>query len=123
MSEPNNAEYDELEQQLRLRSGNDSEIKTFLRDYARCKKQRGLKFLKLVVECLVFVPPSTYRSLFLPLEETPSTVESSFEPPNQTPFTFEWPSSSLKEEMSFSELLKNLRPALQGGTTDLVRFL
>ena len=95
MSEPNNAQHDELERQLLLRSGDDPEVQTFLRDYARCKKQRGVKFFESLVEYHIFQAPSTFEAPFLPL----------------------------KEKMSFSELLQLLRPALQDGTTGCARFL
>ena len=95
MSEPNNAQHDELERQLLLRSGDDPEDQTFLRDYARCKKQRGVKFFESVVGYHVFQPP----------------------------FTFELPFLPLKEKTSFSDLLQLLRPALHDGTTNGARFL
>ena len=123
MSEPNDEQHDELERQLRSWGGDDSEIKTFLRDYARCKNQRGLKFFESVVRYHVFEPPSACKSLFLPLDTTPSTVESPSEPLKETPSTFEWPSEPLDEEMSLSDLLQILRPALRGGTADRARFL
>lgn len=123
MSEPNDEQHDELERQLRLWGGDDSEIKTFLRDYARCKNQRGLKFFESVVRYHVFEPPYAYKSLLLPLDKTPSTIESPSEPLKETPSTFEWPSEPLDEEMSFSDLSQVLKRALQYGTTDCARFL
>ena len=109
MSEPNNAQYDELERQLLLERRHDPEVQTFLRDYARFKKQRGVKFFESVVGYHVFHPPSTFMSPFSPLKE-----EISFSDLLQSPG---------KEKMSFSELVQLLRPALQDGTTDCAQFL
>ena len=109
MSEPNDAQHDELERQLLLRSKEDPEVKTFLGDYARCKKQRGLKLFESVVEYHVFHPPSTFMSPFSPLKEKLSFSDLLNSPG--------------KEKMSFSELLQLLRPALQDGTTDCAQFL
>ena len=95
MSEPDNAPHDELEQHLLSRSARDPEVQTFLSDYARCKKQRGKRFIGSVVEYHVFQPLSASQ----------------------------WAFSSLDEKKSFSDILQSLKPALNEDTSDGAHFL
>ena len=101
------AQPDELEWRLQLRSTDDPEVQTFLRDYARCKKQRGVKFFASVVRYDLFQPPFTFQSTFLP--DLPCVQREG--------------NGYLEEKTSFSDLLRSLRPALHAGTTDCARFL
>ena len=101
------AQPDELERRLQLRSTDDPEVQTFLRDYARCKKQRGVKFFASVVRYDLFQPPFTFQAPFLP----------------DLSYLQREGNGYLEENTSFSDLLRFLRPALHAGTTDCARFL
>ena len=114
MSEPNNAQHDELERRLLKKigkSGDDLEIQTFLRDYARFKKQRGGKFFQSNVGYHVSQPPSTFKSPVKSFESVAGYHE------------FESPFLPFEETVSFSDQLELLRSALHDGTTDCARFL
>ena len=100
-------QHDDLERGLKLRSTNDPEVQTFLLDYSRCKKQKGVKFFTSVVGYDIFQPPFTFQSPFLP--DLPSVQREG--------------NGYLKEKTSFSDILRLLRPALHAGTSDCARFL